>query len=287
MNNSSCSNSTNSYDSSKKCNCVNTCTNTEDNCVPCPCDLLGLTPPLCGTTVRVFENPPRLGQLYTALYTGISDVPTILKGSENIIQNDITDLFIRIGIALIIPTILIFFIIICLLISSGIVNMMTGIIIILLMLFVFSLALVYLYWDINDQVDIIATKVKYNIEDNWNDNKETIINDVLNSYLTCGYCESTINGCTTNCGGICNGACNDGINQIKENNVALPINEDLIVGNQLINLENDNLEILENNNLEILENNNLEILENDNLDNLENDNLENDNLDINIIEIVN
>lgn len=65
------------------------------SCVPCVCDLLGLTGAFeryeCGyINNELLASPPRLGQLYTTLYTAGTYVPVLAGGVSTLLQRDLT-----------------------------------------------------------------------------------------------------------------------------------------------------------------------------------------------------
>lgn len=56
----------------------------ELTCLPCPCDLLKIDNPAeCNT---IFEDPPRLGQLYSGIYIAATDAPEFTEGLPSLAQ---------------------------------------------------------------------------------------------------------------------------------------------------------------------------------------------------------
>lgn len=178
------------------------------SCVPCPCDALGVTGRIqCPILTNLMADPPRLGQLYATAITTIDNLPIIFNGVEDNLQAAVTPWFLKIGIALSLPWIIIAFITLYILYRNSIINYDLFVVAILCMLFVVGCALVYLYNVVYTVVSQAINKITEPIVDNWNEHKADIVPDIISSYIGCVYCESSTFGCTNNCGGLCNGAC--------------------------------------------------------------------------------
>lgn len=169
-------------------------------CVPCPCDLLGIDNPIeCNAISTVFQNPPRLGQLYSALYTANTYLPEITDGLATLIQSDLTSVMFKLGIALTLPWILVILILLIVLAQSGAITPEVTIVLIIMMMIVVLFAIIFFYTFATYALFDTPTEVLAKLSDNWDENKDEAIPDILTSYLNCSYCSSTTRGCDSNC----------------------------------------------------------------------------------------
>lgn len=178
------------------------------SCVPCPCDAFGVTGRIqCPILTNLMAQPPRLGQLYATTISVFEALPKLTAGVEENLQSAVTPWFMKIGIALTLPWLIIMFIILYILQRSSIISYDLMIICILCALFLVSCALAYLYTVVTPIVNNGLEKVLTPISENWEKYKSEIVPDIISSYIGCEYCSSSTFGCTSSCGGICGATC--------------------------------------------------------------------------------
>lgn len=181
-------------------------------CVPCPCDLLGVNTSieeiLCIVKLMPkFQDPPRLGQLYSAAYTASTHVPEVIDGIPQILQRDLTGWFLKFSIAFVLPWMIMFMVIIVILGRNDIIRPGTVYSLMLLVLFLSLLAFAFVYWQTTGIVSGLGSQIKNKFDENWKNNKTPILNDILDSYENCTWCSSKTPGCSGSCGGTCSGVC--------------------------------------------------------------------------------
>jgi len=173
-------------------------------CVPCPCDLLQIESSIvCNTISNTFQDPPRLGQLYTGIYTAGEYIPNLLNGIPEIAQNDLTSTIIQLALVLSLPWIILFLILLVVLAQSNAISIYIAIILFVLLVVVLLIAVIFIYSFVINVISDFSSQILTQLSTNWNDNKNTAVNDILSSYLNCDYCTSDTKGCDKNCGGTC------------------------------------------------------------------------------------
>lgn len=178
------------------------------SCIPCPCDFFGITGPfVCDVINKILEIPPRLGQLYTGIFTGIEAIPELVNGAPGIIETNITAWFLELALALILPWIIVFIVLFFLMSHHKLISTGYAIILTIFTIVLGIISLVFIFLNTLYIFTFLTDQVRQQILNNWNANKDTIFFNIFNNYGTCAYCPSDTFGCTTNCGGICQGGC--------------------------------------------------------------------------------
>jgi hypothetical protein len=138
------------------------------SCVPCPCDLLGIDSPVeCNTISSVFEDPPRLGQLYSGIYTATTYIPELTEGLPSLIQNDFITIVFMLGLGLTLPWLLLILILIIVLAQSGVINPVVTIILFLMTFIIILIAGIFLYTFALYTLPDISTGILSKLSDNW------------------------------------------------------------------------------------------------------------------------
>jgi hypothetical protein len=175
------------------------------SCVPCPCDLFKITNPIqCAAVNTTFTDPPRLGQLYSGLYSAATYVPEIIEGIPQIIQSDLTSWGVKLGLAVVLPWLIMFIILFIIMAGQGLITYGVALILAILVIALTIISLIFIYYETKTLVVNFGPQVQEKLSSNWDEKKEDIVPEILNSYLDCSYCNSSIFGCTASCGGVCN-----------------------------------------------------------------------------------
>lgn len=180
------------------------------SCVPCPCDLFRIDNPINCTAINTtFTDPPRLGQLYSGIYSFASFVPEIIEGIPEMIQSDLTSFVVKFGLTIGLLWLIMFIILFIIMARNNLVTYQTTVVLILIATILTILALLFVYYDTRNIVNNFNTQIRETISDNWDTKKNEIVPDILESYLSCSYCDSETFGCSKSCGGVCINACNN------------------------------------------------------------------------------
>lgn len=178
------------------------------DCVPCPCDLFDITDSInCGNLVGLMSTPPRLGQLYSGLYTATTYAPEILAGVPEILEDNFRSIALGLAFAFIIPWVIIFIVLFIVLGCRGIITFGTAFTLTLLVIIVVFIALAFIYFETLDHFRNIRPLITDRVRSNWDNNKTRISQAVSDNYVSCNYCDSFNPNCTANCGGVCACAC--------------------------------------------------------------------------------
>lgn len=174
------------------------------SCVPCPCNFLKITSPVeCSAITAAFRDPPRLGQIYAGAYSTITYVPEIVEGIPEMVQDDLTSWIFRLGLGIIFPWLIMFIVLFIIMGGRGLIMYDTAIMLIVLVIVLTIIAMSFVYFDTRSVVTNLGTQIQEKLSSNWNEKKDVIVNEILESYLNCSYCHSSTIGCGSSCGGLC------------------------------------------------------------------------------------
>lgn len=211
-------------------------------CVDCPCDFLGVGDnlPECQAFMKLFEEKPRLGQIYSGLFETAKSMPIILDGVSDMVQSDLSNWLIKLGLGLIIPWFVMFIVLFIVLTRGKVIGIDTCVILITGLIALTILMMFFIYQDSQYVITNLYNQVKNKIDDNWQENKNAIGKKVTCSYSSCAYCSSTTPGCNNSCGTKCGIDIPDyfcAICQLQTDKGEKCINKD--------NLDDENVEIID------------------------------------------
>ena len=177
------------------------------SCVPCPCDFFKITDEFeCEILSNTFQDPPRLGQLYSGIYTTATYVPEIFEGVPSMLQRDLTSWFLKVSLAFILPWIIVFIILFLVMARRGLITFDTTFMLIVVVIIIAIIAMAFVYWETTGVVTSLRTQIYDQVISNWDAKKGVIVPAIRTSYLDCPYCSSSTLGCRSTCGGVC-GVC--------------------------------------------------------------------------------
>lgn len=149
-------------------------------CVENPCAILGLT----GTEFNECtfekwcafrkEQPMTLNNIYSAAYILTKNVPVVLGGTSEIIQNDVGEWFFRSIAIQTIPYTAVFIMLFIALMASNVISVWVGLWLIIALII---LVVVCIYWikdDLTGTATSVSDQLRTQIDNNWSINGATI-----------------------------------------------------------------------------------------------------------------
>lgn len=144
-------------------------------CVPNPCTLIG-SPPGCEEDWCFISRVPlAVGNLYSVSYVLARYAEIIFAGVPTMIQQDLTDLLLRIALIQSLPYILTFIILFITLMVTGVIMVEVGVILIMFTIVITIVCLTWIAFDAADVIRNVGTQIREQGEAGWDANVNEII----------------------------------------------------------------------------------------------------------------
>lgn len=195
------------------------------SCVPCPCTAFGIFDTTeCFELLSLLLFPPRLGQLYSGLYSTVNQIPVLTDGIIPIVQDSVVTWVIELLLALVLPWVILFIVIYFVLVGKGVISYGYLAILTILTIIIAAISIIFIYLNTSFVFTSLFSQVQQRFTNNWQANSASITTNVVNAYVGCTYCAcipdlnnpASVPICAFcnsfgSCGGICRADCQSSI----------------------------------------------------------------------------
>lgn len=178
-------------------------------CIP---DMADNVPPIYQGIVPTLKCcQPNGNQIYSVLYAAGQGANAVLSDVPSSVKSDLESWYFRLGIALTLPWVIGFIIILVTLIVTNVISIASGIGIILVVIILAGISLAYVFYDASRTASNTYNTALNTVNENWDDFKSDISGHIIDAYLleaSCNkdepyYCCITNNvpiiGCVSGC----------------------------------------------------------------------------------------
>ena len=152
------------------------------NCIPDLCSLPALVDNEFCPVIK--DLPIKLNQLYTGSYAVMNEVPTITNGLTELYKNTLGAWMIKYALAIMVPYVIIFIVLLCILMTRGFLSYYVGIILIILVLVVSLIGILFIINDAYNSGNTLRVETQKILKTNWQSNKDTISYNVGTAYIS-------------------------------------------------------------------------------------------------------
>lgn len=180
------------------------------SCTPCVCDTFNLGVQQCLTSLGWMELPPRLGQLYSGLYTIGTYIPKLTNNVPEILQSNVTTWLIESEIIRTLSWTVVLIVLYFVLSAHGTIPLSYAIILMIFTLIIATLNIVFILLDTSFIFTNLPSQIQDQFISNFNQNSTALTNDFFQAYNFCKFCPGSSNQICQlyfenvgSCGGIC------------------------------------------------------------------------------------
>lgn len=150
-------------------------------CVPNLCT--GLTGSELGGCLLVKNLPATLNKLYSSAYMGYKSVPNLIEDIPTMVQNEFSGWFNRLVVIETLPYLITITVLIIVMMISGSISILAGILIIIMLIVVTIFTVLYLGEDASDVIYGLESSIRKQITTNWDKYGDQTLCNMGSAYL--------------------------------------------------------------------------------------------------------